>query len=73
MIEMPIVLWCGVLVAWAGSLLFPPIGHRRFVWALWCASLLPALLRLQVAHRAGLRMGEGVGHASTGAHVSSAL
>jgi len=28
---------------WAASLLFPPIGHRRFVWALWCASLVPAL------------------------------
>ncbi len=43
MIEVPIVLWCGVIVAWAGSLVFPPIGHRRFVWALWCASLLPTL------------------------------
>ena len=43
MIEMPIVLWCGVLAAWALSLLFPPIGHRRFVWVLCCASLLPAL------------------------------
>ena len=42
MIEMPIALWCGVLAAWALSLLFPPIGHRRFVWVLWCASLLPA-------------------------------
>ena len=42
MIEMPVVLWCGVLLAWALGLLFPPIGHRRFVWALWCASLLPA-------------------------------
>ena len=42
MTEVPIVLWCGVFAAWALSLLFPPIGHRRFVWALWCASLLPA-------------------------------
>ena len=42
MIEVPIVFCCGVLVAWAASLHFPPIGHRRFVWALWCASLLPA-------------------------------
>ena len=43
MIEVPIVLWCGVLGAWALSLLFPPIGHRRFVWVLWGASLVPAL------------------------------
>ena len=43
MMEVPIVLLCGVPVVWAASLLFPPIGHRRFVWALWCASLVPAL------------------------------
>ena len=43
MIEVPIVLWCGVVVAWAVSLLFPPIGHRRLVWVLGCASLVPAL------------------------------
>ena len=43
MIEVPIVLLCGVPVAWALSLIFPPVGHRRFVWALWCASLVPAL------------------------------
>ena len=43
MTEVPIVLWCGVLMAWALSLVFPPIGHRRFVWVLWCASLVPTL------------------------------
>jgi len=43
MVEVLIVLLCGVPLAWAASLLFPPIGHRRFVWALWCASLVPAL------------------------------
>jgi hypothetical protein len=43
MIEVPIVLLCGVLVAWTLSLFFPPIGHRRFVWVLWSASLVPAL------------------------------
>ena len=43
MIQVPIELWCGVLIACALGLLFPPIGHRRFVWVLWCASLVPAL------------------------------
>ena len=43
MIEVPIVLWCGVVGVWALGLLFPPIGHQRFVWVLWCASLVPAL------------------------------
>ena len=42
MMEVPIVLLCGAPVVCGASLLFPPIGHRRFVWALWCASLLPA-------------------------------
>ena len=44
MVEGLMVVWCGVLVASALSLLFPPIGHRRFVWVLWCASLMPAFL-----------------------------
>ena len=66
-----VVVWGPV--AWAASLLFPPIGHRRFVWAALVCLIGARALRLQVADRAGLRMGEGVGHASTGAHVSSAL
>jgi len=44
MIEVPMVFWCGALGTWAVSLLFPPIAHRRFVWVLWCASLVPAFL-----------------------------
>ena len=59
MIELPIVLWCGVIVAWAGSLVFPPIGHRRFVWVLWCASLVPALFAYKWLTAPVLAWGKG--------------
>lgn len=44
MMSVRIVLLCGVLVILAASLIFPPLGHRRFVWILWCASLVPGFL-----------------------------
>jgi len=42
--EVPVVVLCGVPVVWAMSLGFPPLGHRRFLWALFCASLVPTFL-----------------------------